>query len=112
MQRFIQTITLRDDEEALRAYRKAHDEIWPEIKAGIRQVGITTMDLYLLGNRAVMVLELPDDVNVDEAFATLAGLPRQAEWEDFVARWQECRPGSTSSEKWQRMEKIFSLGNE
>lgn len=109
MQRFIQTIVLRDDPGALAAYRKAHDEIWPEIKAGIKEVGITTMDLYLLGNRGVMVLELPDDVDVEEAFSRLAGLPRQREWEDFVAQWQECEPGATSAQKWQRMEKIFSL---
>lgn len=109
MQRFIQTITLRDTAEALDAYRRAHDNIWPEITRGIRSVGIRTMDLYLLGNRAVMLLEVPDGVDVDEAFRTLAELPRQAEWEEFVAQWQQCDPGASSAQKWTPMEKIFSL---
>ena len=109
MQRFVKTLFLVDNPDNIAAYRKAHDEIWPEITAGIKEVGITSMDLYLTGNLAVMIMELPDDVDVDKAMEKLATLPRQAEWEDFVARFQQCLPGQTSAEKWREMEKIFSL---
>ena len=109
MKRFVKTLRLSDKKEDIAAYRKAHDEIWPEIKAGIKEVGITSMELYLLGNLAVMIMETGDDVDVEAAMERLAGLPRQEEWEAFVGRYQECRPGDTSADKWHEMERIFAL---
>ena len=109
MQRFVKTLCLKNSEENLKNYCKAHDEIWPEIVEGIKSVGITSMDIYLLGNLAVMIMECPDDLDVDAAMDRLATLPRQSEWEDFVAQFQECEPGSTSAQKWHTMNKVFSL---
>lgn len=111
MQRFVQTLDLYDDAELIAQYVDVHrtDRIWPEITAGIKQVGITAMDIYRLGTRLVMIVELPDDVDFDSAMATLATLPRQQEWEEHVAQYQRCAPGSTSAGKWQRMEQFFAL---
>ena len=41
-------------------YVKAHSplEIWPEIVAGIKEVGITRMDIYRDGTRLVMIMEI------------------------------------------------------
>ena len=41
--------------------------------------------------------------------ARLATLPRQADWEAYVARFQGCDPSMTSTQKWHLMEKIFQL---
>ncbi len=107
--RVVKTLMLVNDPESLTAYRKAHDEIWQEITEGIRSVGITSMELYLDGNLAVMVMEYPDGLDIDKAMARLATLPRQQEWENFVAKYQQCDPDSTSDAKWRRMTRIFSL---
>lgn len=109
--RIVKTLMLVNDPESLAAYRKAHDEIWQEITEGIRSVGITSMELYLDGNLAVMVMEYPDALDIDEAMAKLATLPRQQEWEEHVAKYQQCDPGCTSEAKWRRMTRIFSLPN-
>lgn len=109
MKRFVKILSLVDDPGAIKAYREVHDNIWPEITEGIRSVGITMMDIYLHGNVAVMIMEVPDDVDVDRAMSRLAGLPRQAEWEEYVARFQQCLAHDTSDEKWKQMEKIFTL---
>lgn len=109
MQRYVNTLRLVDDPEAIARYCEIHDKIWPEILEGILSVGIQTMDIYLLGNLAVMIIEIPDDIDLDEAMGRLAGLPRQAEWEEYVARFQQCLPGDTSADKWKRMTKVFSL---
>lgn len=109
MQRFVRLLELENSDEAVKAYRKAHDEIWPEITAGIKSVGITRMDLYLLGYQAVMIMELPDDVDVSAAMSRLATLPRQQEWEEYVGQWQKCEAGATSDGKWKDMTKIFNL---
>lgn len=109
MQRFVKTLHLVDDPQAIADYQRAHDEIWPEITEGIRSVGISAMDIYLLGNLAVMIMEAPDGLDVGEAMERLASLPRQTEWEDYVARFQQCLAGDTSADKWKPMEHIFSL---
>lgn len=56
-----------------------------------------------------MIVETPDDFEWDAAFARLATLDRQAEWEAFVGKYQQAAPGSASAEKWQLMEQIFKL---
>lgn len=109
MKRIVKTLTLKDDPKLIEEYCEVHRNIWPEIRAGIKEVGVSTMDIYLLGNLLVMIIEAPDDVDLDEAFSKLAGMPRQQEWEEFVARFQNCDPGSSSAAKWKPMTQIFSL---
>ncbi len=111
VKRYCQTLDLKDDPELIARYRRCHslEESWPEIREGIRQVGILEMEIYILGNRLFMIVETPLDFDWDEAMSRLATLPRQAEWEEFVAAFQACRPGSTSDEKWQMMERMFYL---
>ena len=109
--RFVQTMQLKDDSELMKEYRKAHDKdhFWREIEEGIKAVGILEMEIYILGNRLFMIVETPDDFNWDEAMARLATLPRQAEWEAYVAQFQGCDANATSDEKWQMMERMFWL---
>ena len=111
VKRYCQTMDLQDQPELIARYREAHDRehFWDEIKAGIRQVGILEMEIYILGNRLFMIVETPLDFDWDSAMQRLASLPRQAEWEDYVARFQQCAPGATSDEKWQMMERMFYL---
>ena len=111
VKRFCQTLDLKDDPELIAKYREAHDpnHVWPEIMEGIRSVGILEMEIYLLGNRLFMIVETALDFDWDTAMAKLAKLPRQEEWEAYTAIFQACKPGSTSDEKWQMMERIFQL---
>ena len=92
VRRYVQTMSLRDNPELIALYRKAHSqpEFWPEIGEGIRAVGILKMELYILGTRLVMIVDMPDELDWDEVMARLAKLPRQAEWEDHVAQFQSC----------------------
>lgn len=109
--RYVQLLNLKDNPELLEAYRHQHspEGAWPEIIAGIREVGILEMELYLEGNHAVMIVEAPADFDWDSAMARLATLPRQQEWEDWNAQFQDCEVGSTSNEKWRSMERMFHL---
>ncbi len=109
--RFVQTMELKDDTELIREYRKAHDKahFWHEIEEGIKQVGILEMEIYILGNRLVMIVDAPVDFCWDEAMQRLATLPRQEEWEKHVAAFQQCAADATSDQKWQMMERMFYL---
>ena len=111
VKRYCQTLSLRDNPELIEAYRKAHskEESWPEIRAGIREVGILEMEIYILGSKLFMIVETPLNFDWDKAMAKLATLPRQAEWEEYVAKFQQCAEGATSDAKWQMMERMFYL---
>ena len=111
VKRYVQTMDLKDNPSLIAEYRQRHSEAeaWKEILDGIRSVGILEMELYILGTRLVMIVETPLDFNWDEAMARLATLPRQQEWEDYMALFQQCREGATSDEKWQMMDRFFRL---
>lgn len=111
VKRYVQYLELKDDPASLAMYRKVHsrEEFWPEIKKGIKEVGILEMELYMFGSCEVMIVETPIDFDWESAMTRLSRLPRQQEWEDFVARFQQCRMGDTSDEKWHKMERFFYL---
>jgi L-rhamnose mutarotase len=102
---------LRDDPKLIAEYRRRHSEgvIWPEIIKGIKEVGILEMEIYILGTRLFMIMDVPEDFNWDEAMTRLASLPRQQEWEDYMSIFQLTKPGASSEEKWQTMERMFHL---
>lgn len=110
MKRYCQTLELRDDPELIEKYVEAHAHVWPEIIEGQRQVGILDMQIYRLGRRLFMIMDTEDDFDFDRDNARLATLPRQAEWEAYVSRFQGCDPSAPSTEKWQLMELIFKHG--
>lgn len=109
--RYVQTLSISEDPELQELYRRCHAEenAWKEILDGIRQVGILEMEIYIHGNLLTMIVETPLDFEWDSAMARLATLPRQAEWEAHVARFQGCDPNAPSDEKWQLMERMFYL---
>ena len=82
MKRYCQTLELYDDKELIEAYVAEHAHVWEEVKAGIREVGITDMQIYIDGNRLFMIMDTTDE---------------------------KAAPGATSQEKWKLMTRIFKL---
>jgi len=109
--RIIQTLRLKEDPILVEEYKKAHKNVWPEVIDGIKAVGIQNMEIYINGYTLFMIMDVPDDFNREEAFARLATLPRQAEWEKYVEKFQQSTPGASSGEKWKEAEKIFGLND-
>lgn len=111
VKRYCRTTELKNAPELIAEYVKRHSqsEAWPEILAGIREVGILEMEIYILDNRLFMIVETPLDFDWDSAMERLATLPRQQEWEDFMAIFQDCKEGDTANEKWKMMERMFYL---
>lgn len=111
VKRYCQTLQLKNDPALIEEYIRIHSEqyAWPEIREGIRSIGILEMEIFQIGNQLFMIVETPLDFDWEEAFTRLAQLPRQQEWEEFVARFQLSDPKASSSEKWQLMDRIFYL---
>lgn len=109
--RYCQTLSLKNNPILIEEYRKIHSEekAWPEIRAGIRAVGILEMEIYILGSQLFMIIETPLDFDWKIAMDKLSNLPRQAEWEKYVSKFQDCPYLSSSAEKWKLMECMFYL---
>lgn len=109
--RYYQTLSLKNNPILIEEYRKIHSEekAWPEIRAGIRAVGILEMEIYILGSQLFMIIETPLDFDWKIAMDKLSNLPRQAEWEKYVSKFQDCPCLSSSAEKWKLMERMFYL---
>lgn len=109
--RYCQTLDLKDNPDLIAAYRKLHsqDGIWPEILEGIKKAGVLEMEIYLLGTRLFMIVELPAEAEWDEVMHRMANYPRQAEWEALTAKYQKADSNASSAEKWKLMERIFHL---
>ena len=107
MKRYCQTLTLVDDEAMIEKYVEVHSHVWPEIIEGQHQVGILSMEIYRNGRQLFMIVDTIDDFDWERDMARLSTLPRQAEWEAYVAQFQGCDPNAPSAEKWKLMEQIF-----
>ena len=107
MKRYCQTLSLVNDAELIEKYVEVHSHVWPEIIEGQRQVGILDMQIFIKENLLFMICDTVDDFDWERDMARLSTLPRQAEWEAYVAQFQGCRADARSDEKWQMMERIF-----
>ena len=111
VKRYVQFLEISEDPELVAQNRKWQSEeySWKEVRDGIREVGILEMEIYILGNKLVMIVDTPADFQWEKAMARLATLPRQAEWEAFLSNFQGCAAEARSDEKWQPMERMFRL---
>ena len=107
--RYCLTLDLKDDPKLIIEYKHYHEKIWPEITKSIKDSGIEDMQIYLLGTRMFMIME----VNENFSFAAKASAdhanPKVQEWEKLMWKYQQALPQARPGEKWLLMEKIFEL---
>lgn len=103
-------LDLKNDPKLIEEYIYYHsDGIWDEILAGIKEIGIYDMEIYLLENRLVMIMETPVDFDYQVQMDKLSRLERQTEWEEFMWKFQQKLPWVNDDTKWDSMERIFSF---
>jgi len=109
--RYCKSLELRDDPALIEQYKKLHamGAGWPEVTAGMKEVGIIDMEIYISGTTLFMIMDTKSDFNHERAMAKLATLPRQAEWEALVSRYQNTRSDTSAKEKWRLIERIYKM---
>ena len=65
MRRYCLTLDLKDDPKLIAEYKRYHEKIWPEITKSIRDSGIEDLEIYLLGTRMFMIMEVNDRFSFD-----------------------------------------------
>jgi L-rhamnose mutarotase len=107
--RFCLTLDLKDDPTLIADYKRHHEKIWPEITESIRGAGIVDLEIYLLGTRMFMIMEVNENFSFEAKAAADRLNPEVQEWEDLMWRFQMPLPQAAPGEKWMLMERIFKL---
>lgn len=112
-QTFYFALDLKNDPELIEIYKRFHEpaHIWPEIVAGIKEVGILEMKIFLAGDRLFMLLETPGGFDLDAGFKKMGELPRQREWAELMARFQQKLPFAKPGEHWVQLSQVFDLNS-
>jgi L-rhamnose mutarotase len=107
--RYCLTLDLMDDPKLIAEYKRCHQKIWPEITQSIKDAGIEDMEIYLLGTRMFMVLQVKEDFSFDAKASVERLNPKVQEWEKLMWTFQKPLPEAKPGEKWLLMERIFKL---
>jgi L-rhamnose mutarotase len=107
--RFCLTLDLKDDPKLIAEYKHYHEKIWPEITRSIKDSGIEDMEIYLLGTRMFMIMEVNENFSFDAKAKADELNPTVQEWEKLMWKFQQALPQAKPGEKWLLMERIFKL---
>jgi len=107
--RFCLTLDLKNDPQLIADYRRYHERIWPEITQSIKDSGVVDMEIYLLGKRMLMIMEVNESFSFEEKAKADQLNPKVQEWEQLMWKFQQPLPDARAGEKWVRMERIFKL---
>lgn len=109
MKRFCLTLDLKDDPNLIAEYKRYHEKIWPEITRSIKDSGIEDMEIYLLGTRMFMIMEVNESFSFEAKNRADQLNPKVQEWENLMGSFQKSLPQAGPGEKWLLMERVFKL---
>ena len=109
--RYCLTLDLKKDPALIAEYKRFHEKIWPEITKSIRDAGIEDMEIYLLGTRMFMIMEVNESFSFEKKAKSDQENPKVREWESLMWKFQQPLEGAAPGEKWLRMDRIFKLEN-
>jgi len=110
-QRSVLICDLKDDPALIEKYKEHHaaGNAWPEITKSITSSGITDMEIFLAGNRLVMIMTTNEDFDPAAKAKADADSSKVQEWETLMDTFQQRLPFAEDGVKWVETERIFKL---
>lgn len=103
------TLDLKNDKNLIAEYERYHTKIWDEIDLSIRESGIENMEIYRIGTRMFMIMEVNESFDFAKKSTADSMNPKVQEWEKLMWQFQQPLPQAKDGEKWMLMDKIFQL---
>ena len=107
--RYCLTLDLKSDPTLIAEYKRHHQKIWLEITKSIKDSGIEDMEIYLLGTRMFMIMEVNEHFSFEAKAEVDRENPKVQEWEKLMWEFQQPLPEGKPGEKWLLMERVFKL---
>jgi len=107
-------VDLKDDKDIIERYKELHMPGGPPaaVTKSLRNAGIAELEIYLIGNRLFMIMEVGERYSANEKSRVDAHIPKVQTWNALMETLQQELPFSTpdvASGKWRCMERIYSL---
>jgi L-rhamnose mutarotase len=102
-------LNLQDDARKIAAYREAHQKVWPEVTARLRECGVQEMQIFVRGLRMFMYLATDDDFVPARDFQRINDDPTSKKWNELMAELQARAPEANADEWWAPMDMVFDL---
>jgi L-rhamnose mutarotase len=113
MLRHCLTLDLKDDETAIAEYKRYHIKIWPEVKQSLIDAGVVEMEIYLLGTRMFMIMDVNDSFSLSKKAVMDLANAKVQEWEAIMHGFQQRLTGAHADQYWwMQMERVFSLSEQ
>ena len=112
MPRYCLTLDLKDDETGISEYKRYHVKIWPEIRDSLIEAGVLEMEIYLLGTRMFMIMDVTDTFSLSAKAAADAVNTKVQEWETLMRGFQKQLPQSGPKGWWVVMDRVFNLADQ
>ncbi|WP_434777419.1 L-rhamnose mutarotase [Neisseria sp. Ec49-e6-T10] len=109
--RYCQALDLVDEANLIKEYETIHQQIWPEVAQNIRHSGIVDMQIWRLGTRLFMIMDVDETFSFERS-AQLNNNPTVIKWEEQMWRFQKPTPWTPDGSKWVLMEQIFDLSKQ
>jgi L-rhamnose mutarotase len=109
MKRYCLALDLKDDPQLIKEYDEHHKNVWPEIIQSIKESGIESMEIYRVGNRLFMIMEVNDSFSFQRKALMDQTNSHVNTWEVLMWKYQQALPVANRGEKWILMECIFKL---
>jgi L-rhamnose mutarotase len=107
--RYCLTLDLKDDPKLVAEYKRYHQKIWQEITKSIKDAGIVDLEIYLLGTRMFMVMEVDEQFSFEKKTKADRENLKVREWEELMWKFQKPLSNAKPGEKWLLMDRIFKL---
>ncbi len=107
--RYCLGLDLKDSPQLIEEYKRYHQNVWPEITQSLRDSGIEDMEIYLLGTRLFMIIQVNDHFSFEAKARADQSNPKVQEWEKLMWNFQQPLPQARPGEKWILAERVFKL---
>ncbi|MEI9905595.1 MAG: L-rhamnose mutarotase [Asticcacaulis sp.] len=107
-------LDLKDDAALIERYKAWHapGAVPAAINASMRDHGIAELEIFLAGNRMVMVLTEGPGFDAAAKAAFDAQSSDVQAWEKLMWDFQQALPFAKSDEKWVAMDRIYALSEQ
>jgi L-rhamnose mutarotase len=97
---------LRLKASAIEGYERDHKNVWPELLARLKEVGISDYSIFRRGQDLFLVMRV---VNLEAAWQALENDPVNLRWQREMAKYFEPVPDLQSGERFAIMEEVFYM---
>jgi L-rhamnose mutarotase len=87
-------------------YERVHVQVWPELLAKLKEVGISDYSIFRRATDLFLVMQVED---FDAAWDQLAEDPINLRWQAEMSKYFEAVPDLQPGERFARMKEVFYM---